>query len=415
MRGTRVRAIAVGAALTIGLAGCGGSVDAAEPVEVFTWWRTGGSDGAAFDALSDVFAERSPGTAVVAAEAVSGAGLMAKTGLGQDLMVDDAPDAFQIDAGPELADYVEAGQIEDLSELAELSGLAEALRPGILDRVTVDGAVVAVPLGIHRANLVWANSAVLEEAGLDPEASYDSIDEWIAALEAVESAGRTPLTVSEPWTMVQLLEAVLLSELGPAAYEGLWSGETDWRDDDVTTALWRFGKLARLADREHFSSGDDAEELIGQVAAGDAAYVVMGDWAAPAFDADGAEIVSFPVPGTDGVFDLVVEGFAAGSGAANPEGASAWLEAAASPEGQAAFAKAKGAIPARADAETSGSGVALDASVASFEDDAIVASLTHGAAVPLDVLRGISEATTRFVVGATDRAGFQAELAAAAG
>ena len=109
---------------------------------------------------------------------------------------ENRPDTFQAHAGAELQDYIDAAQVEDVSDLYEEFGLTEAFPQDLLDRLTVDGAIYSVPANIHRANVVWENPGVLEEAGLDPEAEYASIDDWIEAMEGEAWRGQTPLSVA---------------------------------------------------------------------------------------------------------------------------------------------------------------------------------------------------------------------------
>lgn len=422
MKRTRILTIAAGsAALALGLAGCGGDgggggEGGADEVEVFTWWAAG-SEKAGLDALVEVFNEQHPDTEFVNGAVAGGAGSAAKDLLQSRLQQGDPPDTFQAHAGAEIQDYIDAAQVEDVSDLYDEFGLTDAFPADLVDRLTVDGAIYSVPANIHRANVVWANPSVLEEAGLDPEATYDSMDDWIAALEKVDAAGKTPLSVGMAWTQVNLLETVLLSDLGPEAYEGLWSGDTDWTGSDVTTALEHFEKLMSFTNDDR--DGLDWPDATQQVIDGEAAFNVMGDWAEASFQEAGAEspadYIYFPVPGTDGVFDFLADSFTLPVGAPHPEGAKAWLETVSSADGQAAFNKAKGSIPARTDADTSDFGDYQQTAIESFQSDTIVSSLAHGAATPVAVLNQMTDATSKFTSGAGDLATFQEELAAAAG
>src|SRR5699024_1522526 len=144
-----------------------------------------------------------------------GAGSAAKDLLQSRLQAGDPPDTFQAHAGAELQDYIDAAQVEDVSDLYDEFGLTDAFPADLIDRLTVDGAIYSVPANIHRANVVWSSPSVIEEAGLDPKATYESMDDWIEALETIEEAGTTPLSVGMAWTQVNLLETVLLAELGP--------------------------------------------------------------------------------------------------------------------------------------------------------------------------------------------------------
>jgi len=285
----------------------------------------------------------------------------------------------------------------------------------LLTLLTVGGKIYSVPSNIHRANMVWANPSVLKAAGLDPKAKYDSIAAWFPALDAVKAKGKTALSVATTWTQVNLLETVLISDLGTDGYIGLWDGSTDWKGADVTKALGDFEKLMSYTNKDR--DGLDWPEATQQVIDGKAAFNVMGDWAVAAFEEQkqvaGKDFIYFQVPGTDGTFDFLADSFTLPVGAKNPDGAKAWLETVSSLEGQTAFNKAKGSIPARTDANPADFSEYQQSAITAFGEDTIVPSLAHGAAASIAVLNAISDATSKFTTGASDLKTYQSELAAA--
>ncbi|GGM32002.1 sugar ABC transporter substrate-binding protein [Promicromonospora citrea] len=408
--------------LTLAACGSGGSGgddsgdSAGGQVEVFTWWAAG-SEKAGLDALVGVFDEQHPDIEFVNGAVAGGAGSAAKDLLQTRLQAQDPPDTFQAHAGAELQDYIDAAQIEDVSDLYDEFGLTDAFPADLVDRLSSeDGAIYSIPSNIHRANVVWANPTVLEENGIDPEAQYDDLDAWIADLEKLDEAGVTAISVGTTWTQVHLLETVLLADLGPEAYSGLWDGSTDWEGAEVTAALEDFETIIGLTNDDR--DGLDWPEATQLVIDGSAAFNVMGDWAVAAFEEQdkvlGEDFTATPVPGTDGVFDFLADSFTLPVGAPDAEGATAWLETVGSLEGQVAFNKAKGSIPARTDADPAEFSEYQQGAIESFSNDTIVSSLAHGAAAPVATLTAISDATSKFTTGASDLAGYQSELAAAA-
>jgi glucose/mannose transport system substrate-binding protein len=416
--------VATAAVLGLTLAACGGGNTGGDnggdgggsQVEVFTWWAAG-SEKAGLDALVGEFEKQHPDIEFVNGAVAGGAGSAAKDLLQTRLQAQDPPDTFQAHAGAELQDYIDAAQIEDVSDLYDEFGLTDAFPADLVDRLSSDdGAIYSIPSNIHRANVVWANPTVLEENGIDPEAQYEDLDAWIADLETLDAAGVTPLSVGTTWTQVHLLETVLLASLGADAYSGLWDGSTDWEGAEVTAALENFETLMGFTNDDR--DGLDWPEATQMVIDGGAAFNVMGDWAVAAFEeqdkALGTDFTAAPVPGTDGTFDFLADSFTLPVGAPDPEGAKAWLETVGSLEGQVAFNKAKGSIPARTDADPADFSEYQQTAIESFANDTIVSSLAHGAATPVATLNAISDATSKFTTGASDLAGFQSELAAAA-
>lgn len=391
--------------------GTGGGT-ASDEVEVFTWWTEGGEK-AGLDGLVSTFEQQSDFTFVNGAVA-GGAGSNAKAVLASRLQSQDPPDTFQAHAGAELADYINAGQIQDVSSLYDEEGWTDVFPQGVLDAITVDGKIYSVPVNIHRANVVWANPTVLEDAGIT--AVPDSIDAWIDDMEKLKSGGiDAPLAVATDWTQVHLFETVLISDLGPEAYSGLWTGDTDWASSEVTQALENYKTLLSYANTDR--SGLDWPDAAKYVTDGKAAYTVMGDWTAGAFKeqglVDGEDYTWFPVPGQDGVFDFLADSFTLPVGAPNEEGAQAWLGAVGSAEGQEAFNTAKGSIPVRTDADPNAYDEYQQEAIKAFANDEIVPSLAHGAAAPVAWLTDITSAVGQFGQSG-DVAGFQDALVSAA-
>ncbi len=415
------------AALTLALAACsgdggtdsgsggenGGSSDGGGDVEVFTWWASG-SEELGLEALVEVFDEQHSDYTFVNGAVAGGAGSAAKDLLQSRLQANDPPDTFQGHAGEELKDYIEAGQLEDVSDLYEEFGLTDVFPEDLIDLLTVDGNIYSVPANIHRSNVVWANPTVLEDNGIDSQTPPESMDEWISQMESLQDAGVVPLSLATTWTQVHLLETVLMSELGADAYIGLWDGSTDWNGSEVTGALETFETLVAFSNTDR--DGIDWPEATQMIIDGSAAYNVMGDWAVAAFDEQGVEdYVYFPVPGSQDQFGFLADSFTLPVGAPNPEGTKAWLETVGSLEGQTAFNQVKGSIPARTDANPEDFNAYQQTAITSYGEDIITPSLAHGSASSVSVLNAISDATSRFTTGASDVATFQSDLATAVG
>lgn len=418
MRRSTVIAAVATAGLTLAACGGGGGDngdsnggDGGDEVEVFTWWAEG-SEKAGLDALVEEFDEQHPDVEFINGAVAGGAGSAAKDLLQSRLQANDPPDTFQGHAGEELKDYIDAEQLEDVSDLYDEFGLTDAFPDDLIELVTVDDAIYSIPSNIHRSNVVWANPEVLEEAGIDPEEAPDSMDDWVDQLDELDDAGVTALSVGETWTQVNLLETLLMGELGTDGYNGLWDGSTDWEGSEVTNALETFEELMSYTNDDR--DGLDWPEATQLVIDGSAAYNVMGDWAVAAFEEQDEDFVQFPVPETDGMFGFLADSFTLPVGAPHPDGAEAWLETVGSDEGQTAFNQAKGSIPARTDADPEDFSEYQQTAMDSYGQDDIVPSLAHGAAASISVLNGIEDATSKFNTGSSDLETFQSELAQAA-
>ena len=416
----RLAAIAMVAAVSLGLAACATKPTPTTPakseVEVFTWWAVG-SEKLGLDALVKVFDKQHPNVTFVNGAVAGGAGSLAKDLLQTRLKAGNPPDTFQAHAGKELTDYIAAKQIQDVSVLYDQLGLRKLFPSDLLRLLQVDGKIYSVPSDIHRSNMVWANPRVLAAAGLDPRATYASIAAWFPALDAVKASGKTALSVGTTWTQVNLLETVLMSDLGADGYRGLWDGGTAWAGPGVAAALADFARLMSYTNTNR--DAIDWPDATQQVIDGTDGFKVMGDWAVAAFEeqkkVEGTDFTYFPVPGTDGTFGFLADSFTLPVGAPHPDGAKAWLETVSSLEGQTAFNKAKGSIPARTDAKESDFSAYQRTASTAFRRDDIVPSLAHGAAASITVLDAVTDATKKFTTGASSLATFQAELVAATG
>ncbi|GAA1580088.1 ABC transporter substrate-binding protein [Actinoplanes couchii] len=398
----------VGAALLLVASACSAAEDdpPASTVEVFTWWAEGGEK-AGLDALVARFTAGCPGQTFENGVVAGGAGINAKQVLAGRLQQGDPPDLFQVHAGAELLDHIDAGQVADLSADFDTWGLRAALPDGLIQTLTVNGRVWSVPAGVHRANVVWANQRVLAEAGI--RAAPATVAEFVADLETLRRGGmESPLALGRDWTQLMLLEAVLISALGPEEFTGLFTGDTRWDGSEVTGAIEDYARILAYSNTDRNSlDWPQAQRLLAD---GKAGYQLMGDWAAADLT-DG--FGTFAFPGNGAAFQWLADSFALTSAAANPEGARCWLKTVASPEGQREFNARKGSIPARTDTATTGFSDYQIRAAADWRSGVPVPSCAHGSACSQPWQNAANAAVAAFSQS-KDRVSLQDALAAAA-
>lgn len=428
-RKLRSRWTAAAAAVMAGvlsLSACGGGGDqAAQPspgggdakkqVEVFSWW-TGPGEADGLQAMRKIFEQQNPSYTFFDAAVAGGSGDKAKALLQSKLQADTPPDTFQGHAGAELQGYIKAGDLEELNSLYDELKLKDVFPPQLIEQISVQGKIYSVPVNIHRSNVLWFNPAVLEEAGV--AGAPKTLEEFVAALEKVKAKGKIPLSVGSEWTVTHLLESVLLGSLGTDAYNALFKPGADWNSPQVTKALEQFKTILSYAGDPQ----DDWQPAAKQVADGEAAFNIMGDWAYGYFhnppegglgkqsktDFDWA-----PAPGTEGTYLWLSDSFTLPKGAKNRDGALAWLKVAASKEGQDAFNPKKGSIPARKDADQSLYTDYLADALKDWSGDKLAGSIQHGVAVNQPWLAAVNEAVGLFM-GTKDVPALQKALAEAA-
>ena len=148
----------------------------------------------------------------------------AKQVLANDLQAGKPPSTFQAHAGAELSDYINAGQVDDVSGLYKEFGLDKAFPQSLIDNLTVDGKIYSIPANVHRANVVWANPAVLKKANLDATKAPANVDAWIADLDKLKAAGvKAPLAISKGFAQEMLVEARCSPSSAPDKFTGLWT------------------------------------------------------------------------------------------------------------------------------------------------------------------------------------------------
>ena len=399
------------------LAGCGTNEQGSSTTHllVYSWWIGDGEE-AGLRAMVEDFELKNPDIVFVNEAVQGGAGGDAKAVLAQRLKANDPPDTFQGHAGAELSDYIKAGQIEDISSLIYSEEEWERLFPRELrEQLTVNGKIYSVPVNIHRANVLWSNTELLEAAGVS-RAPAD-FDAFFDALDKIKARGKIPLATGERWTIQHLMETVLLGVLGINAYKDLWTSGRGWEGGKLKEALTVFKDLLEYTENPS-SSKLTWQECTRRVGEGKAGFMVMGDWADTYFANDLALTPETaygwaPTPGTDGVYQYLSDSFTLPVGAPHREAAIAWLKYCGSKEGQDKFNPKKGSIPARFDAGPKLYGPYLQWALKEWRKNKIAGSLTHGTVASLSWTGQIDKALETFLKDG-NLARFQDALAAAA-
>ena len=359
------------------LASCG-SEDENE-VEIFSWW-TGAGEEEGLTELTKIYRDRHPGVEFQNSAIAGGGGGAAQEELAKRLKENDPPDSFQGHVGAELRDHIENDVIQDLSKLYEEEFWQNTFHPSLMEGLTYDGKIYGVPVNVHRANLMWHKPDVAEELGVDKATSWS---EFKTKADNLPKSMKM-LAIGPRWTQMQLLETVLIGELGPEQYRNLWEGQLSWRAPEVNFAISTFTSIMALTDID--DPGSDWQPQIDKVMNDEAAFAVVGDWAYSYLtSANGHEFETdydvTPAPGTDKVFDYLSDAFILPTGAQHSKFAKSWLSVCGSRNGQNKFNTQKGSIPARSDVDKSEYENYLAWNLEQWDDPEIqvVGSLAHGA------------------------------------
>ena len=399
----RLLAILIAATMTLA---------AASEVEIFNWWA--GDEGVALQALIDVFEAQHPDVQVQSEAVAGGAGSIAKGVLATRMAAGADPDTFQVHAGQELiADWVVAGRMEDLTFLFEEEGWFEVFPPDLINLIGTDEGIWSVPINIHRSNVMWYVPANLEAWGIDvPET-------WAAFLEicpTIQAQGVTPLSVAENWTVQHLWESVALAALGPDDYDRLWTGELAF-DAPEAMVMWElFADVMACTNPD--ASGLSWQQATDRVVDGEAAFNIMGDWAAGYMAATlglepGTGFGWAPSPDTAGVFMVLADSFGLPTGAPNRDNTIKLLRVMGSLEALDAFNPLKGSLAPRTDSDLSLYNDYIRSAAADFAVDRQVGSMAHGTAASQRFMDGFSQVIEIFLdTGSTQAAATAAQTVA---
>jgi len=355
---------------------------AQDKLEIFSWLA--GDEGPALQALLDRYAALNPGIKVINATVTGGSGVNARAVMKTRMLGGDPPDSFQVHAGQELiGTYVVAGRMEDLSGLFQSEGWMKQFPPGLIALLSAKGGIWSVPVNIHRSNVMWYVPANLKKWGVTPPKTWD---EFLATCKALQGKGlKAPLALGQNWTANHLWESVALGVLGPDDWSGLWTGKVKMDDPKVVKVWETFGKVLECSNAD--ASGLSWQQATDRMLKGEAAFNVMGDWAAGYMSTTlklkpGEGFGWVPSPSTGGTFMALSDSFGLAKGAKNRDATLKWLKLLGSREGQDIFNPLKGSIAARLDSDLSKYNAYLQSAAKDWKTDKVVGSLAHGAVAP---------------------------------
>jgi len=371
-------------------------------LEVFSWWTSGG-ESAALEALVATFKKQDPGVEILNSAVAGGGGSKARPVLQTRLAGGNPPDTWQSHPGFELlGQYVDPGFCEPITDLYKSNGWDNAFpKEMVINLMTKDRKIYAVLAGIHRGNVLWYNTKLLEKNGIKV-GDQMTFDEFFADCDKLKEAGIPALGVGDAnvFGSASLFENTLLGVLGPKDWKELFSGGIQWDDPRVKAAMRLFAKMLNYVNPDH--SALTWDQAIQQLIEGKVAFSSMGDWADGEFlKANLKEKEDFgwvSHPGTSGSFIVVADGFTLAKGAPHREAAIEWLKAIGSKEAQEAFNPIKGSIPARIDVDRSKFDGYHQWSMDSFAKDKLVASCVNGEAAPAAFQQALNDAITTFLV-----------------
>ncbi|MFG1810038.1 extracellular solute-binding protein [Streptomyces sp. NPDC049040] len=204
----------------------------------------------------------------------------------------EAPDIFLNWGGGNLATYVKAGTVDNLTNRLDKDFQKEFL-PSVLAGGMVDGKLYGVPMEGVQPVALFYNKTVFAKAGIkEPPATWAQL---LTDIDKMKAKKVTPIALagSQAWTELMWMEYLLDRVGGPEVFAAIEAGRSGaWEDPAVTTALTM---IRQLVDRGAFGKkystlGQDSGGANALLSSGKAGMELMGSWAyadlltsAPAF------------------------------------------------------------------------------------------------------------------------------------
>lgn len=190
----------------------------------------------------------------------------------------NGPDIFFNWGGGNLAQFVQAGQVADLTEKA--GPVLDTFLPSVLATARIDGKQYGLPMNGIQPVLLFYNKDVFAKASLEPPTTYDQL---LSLIDAFKAKGITPIALagSQGWTELMYLEYLLDRVGGPDKFAAIAAGKAGaWRDPAVLKAAEMCQDLAkRGAFGTNFASINyDNTGSSAMFTTGKAAMQVMGSW-----------------------------------------------------------------------------------------------------------------------------------------
>jgi multiple sugar transport system substrate-binding protein/alpha-glucoside transport system substrate-binding protein len=168
----------------------------------------------------------------------------------------------QIEGGnpPDVAMLPQAGLLRDLAQEGSLTpanddvraAMEEHFSPDWTDLGSVDGELYGVYFKAANKSVWWYNTAVFEQAGVEPPTTWD---EMLQAAQTVNASGTPFVSIGggDGWTLTDWFENIYIQTAGPEMYDQLANHEIPWTDESVIEALEVFAEL--VGDESNIAGG----------------------------------------------------------------------------------------------------------------------------------------------------------------
>ena len=254
--------------------GDGDGAESAESGEVTLLHAfTGEEDVAGLNAILEAFNEEYPDIEVLE-EGSNDFESLARTRIGAG----NAPDVILHPQPGLLEDFYNQGVVTPLDDVVDVGTLEEETVGGLLDLVTFDDELYAVPMRLSLKSLVWYNPEVFEAGGYEVPETWDEMVELTEAMAADDTVD-APWCIgiesgdATGWVATDWVEDILLRTIGPEEYDRWVEGELEFSSDEVQGAIEEY--MVPIWTNDDYVFG--GQEQIAREAFGTSVTGILGD------------------------------------------------------------------------------------------------------------------------------------------
>lgn len=294
------------------IAGCGARDSGLEnasdqpSVEVMHW-LTSDRDAAALSVLRGGVIDRG---GIWLDAPMPGAGAIGRSAVISRIIGGTPPDVFQFSLGAALDELATQKLLAPVPPVP--SGEDASLPSIVLRAASSGGRQIAIPIAIRGGNWLFYNEAVLREAGLDAPRTWP---ELMSASAKLKASGKIPLALGgQPWQERLLFNSVLLGIGGRDFYRQVYEKRDPAaiRSRTMLQTYETFAALRGYVDAN--SPGRRWNQTTNLLVRGEAAFLIMGDWAKSEIIAagltPGKEIGCALTPAAQNAYIMMIDAFA---------------------------------------------------------------------------------------------------------
>ncbi|BDV31875.1 ABC transporter substrate-binding protein [Microbacterium terricola] len=198
-----------------------------------------------------------------------------------------------------MAQFIEAGQVLNLSDALEDLGVADKILPAAESTIKAlygDGGLYALPTEFNIEGF-WYNKEILADNGIEAPETWDDLVDAAATLDA---AGVQPFSAAgkDGWPVTRLVGDYIFRDLGADALQKVADGDAKLTDPEYVAAADAVAELGKAGYFGDAVGSVDYNAALNTFLTGKAAFFYMGSWALANFNDEaqnqiGADNVGF--------------------------------------------------------------------------------------------------------------------------